>query len=392
MWFKRLLENKLWQALKSRPVVLLTGARQTGKISLLQHELPDTEYVTLDYIAKAEEAENNPSFFLNQFKNQVILDEIQYAPSLFREIKKHVDRQRDLYGKWVLTGSQKFPLMNGVSESLAGRIAILHLETLSAKELRKSKYFNQSQLNDFLWIGGFPEVWANRLLSPQDFFQDYIQTYLERDLKDIIQVKNLRDFQRFIRICATRSGQLVNYSDLANNIGVSGNTIKMWLGALETAGIIYLLPPYYANIGKRLIKAPKLYFADHGLMAFLLNISSLKNWNEHPYKGQLWENFVFSEFVKIFHLVPGTNIFFYRDQNGVEIDFVIEANGNLQFVEAKAFERIDDRKLNFNKVIKYFPKAECVLANTNAESRPMRLKNYLAFNPLLHDLQGESNL
>ena len=298
MWFERHLKNKLWQALKSRPVVLLTGARQTGKSSLLQHELPDTEYVTLDYIVKAEEAESNPSFFLNQFKNQVILDEIQYAPSLFREIKKHVDRQRNLYGKWVLTGSQKFPLMKGVSESLAGRIRILHLETLSAKELRESNYFDQSQMNDFLWIGGYPEVWANKLLSPQDFFQDYIQTYLERDLKDIIQVKNLRDFQRFIRVCATRSGQLVNYSDLANNIGVSGNTIKIWLGALETAGIIYLLPPYYANIGKRLIKAPKLYFADHGLMAFLLNISSLQNWNEHPYKGQLWENFVFSEFVK----------------------------------------------------------------------------------------------
>lgn len=386
MWINRQLKTDLKKALKSRPVVLLTGARQTGKSSLLRHELPDTTYISFDYIVHAEEAAANPSSFLNQFSSHVILDEIQYAPSLFRELKIRVDEQRKEYGKWILTGSQKFPLMQNISESLAGRIAILNLETLSAKELRDCGFFSQDQIINTLWQGGFPELWANEELTPERFFLDYIQTYLERDLKSIINVKNLSDFQRFIRLCATRVGQLLNHNDLANAIGVSSVTIKTWMSALQTAGLISLLPPYYANIGKRLVKAPKLYFSDQGLLCSLLNITSLQDFLAHPNRGELWENFVYMEYVKSGQLLPGRHIFFYRDKNGVEIDFMIETRGEQWLVEAKAMERVDSRKLNFHKVAKHFPKSRSMLACMLNEKRTIQLKDYNMVNPLLTDV------
>lgn len=365
---------------------MLTGARQTGKSSLLKHELPKADYVTLDYVTVAEEAETNPSAFLARFDSQVVLDEIQYAPSLFRDLKILVDQNRTTFGKWVLTGSQKFVLMKNVSESLAGRIAILHLETCSAKELRDSGHFDFSQIEDILWKGGYPELWANPDLDPVDYFQNYVQTYLSRDLTDIINVKNLRDFQRFIRLCATRAGSLINYTDISGNVGVSAHTIKSWVSALEIAGLVYLVPPYYANIGKRLIKSPKLYFADPGLLSFLLNLNSLEAWNSNPYKGQLWENFAFTELVKSGLFSPGNNLFYYRDHNGVEIDFLLETDGQTILVEAKAAERIDERKLNFAKVAPILASSKCILLNPIQESRPVLSKNYVMANPLKTDL------
>ncbi|MBN1466142.1 ATP-binding protein [candidate division KSB1 bacterium] len=386
MWIERQAKSAIAQATRSRPVVLLTGARQTGKSSLLRHEFPDTAYVTFDYIINAEEAENNPAAFLGQFSTQVILDEIQNAPSLFRELKIVVDANRETYGRWILTGSRRFSLMQGISESLAGRIGILHLETLSAKELRECGFFPRARLTDFLWQGGFPELWANEQLTFESFFLDYIQTYLARDLQTIINVRNVRDFQRFIRLCAARVGQLLNYSDLATSIGVSNNTIKTWINALEAAGLISLLPPYYANIGKRLIKAPKLYFSDQGLVCALLNINSSHAWANHPNRGELWENFVYMEYAKTRQLVPGQHIFFYRDNNGVEIDFVIEKGAQLELIEAKATERVDDRKLKFPHVRRHFAETTSTVACMINEDRMIDLKNYSMVNPLFADV------
>jgi uncharacterized protein len=389
MWIERQIKSALMQNIKSRPVILLTGARQTGKSSLLRHELPNTTYVTLDYLVNAEEAESNPSAFLSQFSGQVVLDEIQYAQSLFRELKIVVDQNREAYGKWILTGSQKFSIMQGISESLAGRIGILSLQTLSAKELRDSGFFSKDQIAQFLWQGGFPELWANENLSPQSFFLDYIQTYLEKDLQAVINVKSLRDFQHFIRLCASRIGQLLNYNDLANSIGVSSNTIKTWISALEAAGIITLLPPYFSNISKRTVKTPKLYFSDQGLLCSLLNITSELDWKNHLNRGELWENFVYMEYVKTRALQPGRQIFFYRDKNGVEIDFVIETGRGLELVEAKASERVDERKLNFNKVGKLFQNTTSFLACMIDENRQVKLKDYTMLNPLNCDLNTE---
>ncbi|MFK5925459.1 MAG: ATP-binding protein [Desulfuromusa sp.] len=388
MWIARLLKEKIETACTSRPAVLVTGARQTGKSSLLQRMFPAADYVTLDRVIVAAEAEENPSSFLDRFDGQTIIDEIQYAPSLLRELKIRIDNNRDDCGRWILTGSQKMELMKGVSESLAGRIGILQLETLSAKELRGVAGISATTVFDHLWKGGYPELWSNPAINPESFYEDYVQTYLERDLKTLIQVTNLRDFQRFVQICATRTGQLLNYTDMAKDVGVSAVTIKSWLGALEASGIIYLLPPFFANIGKRLVKAPKLFFADTGLLCHLLNVQDRQNYFKSPHSGHIWENLVFAEIIKTLPVKPGRQLFFYRDQNGVEMDFIVELGGKLHLIEAKSAERIDKRKLNFHKIAPLFKNREtrCALICASTEKTPIELRDYSIINPLRHDL------
>lgn len=379
MWIERRNTDKINEAVKTRPVVLLTGVRQVGKSSLLKRLFAEAEYVTLDKILFAQEAEENPLQFLNRFEKQVIIDEIQYAPSLFRDLKIKVDEERDLKGKWILTGSQQFVLMQQLSESLAGRVRVLNLNTLSATELNQANLFTNKR--DFLWKGGFPEIWAENL-DAGDFFDDYIRTYLERDLKQVLNVTNLRDFRRFLSLLALRVGQLVNFSEISKEIGVAVNTVKAWVNALEISGLIILLPPYYNNLGKRLIKTPKLYFCDNGLVASLLNISSLEALNNSPYLGNLWENLVFTEFIKEGYLA-GKNIFFFRDQNGVEIDFIVENNGKVFLIEAKTSERPDPRKLNFNKIAPLFnAEVNPVVACMVEEKGIIRLPDYAVYNPL----------
>jgi uncharacterized protein len=378
MWIERRNTDKIEEAVKTRPVVLLTGVRQVGKSSLLKKLFPDAEYITLDKILFAQEAEQNPSHFLNRFEKQVIIDEIQYAPSLFRDLKIRVDEERDLKGKWILTGSRQFVLMQQVSESLAGRVRIFNLGSLSATELNQANLLTNKR--DFLWKGGFPEIWADNL-NASDFFDDYIQTYLERDLKQILNVTNLRDFRRFLSMLAIRVGQLVNFSEISKEIGVAVNTVKAWVNALEISGLIILLPPYYNNLGKRMIKTPKLYFCDNGLVASLLNINSLEFLNNSLHIGNIWENLVLTEFIKE-GFIAGKNIFFFRDQNGVEIDFIIEKDGKTFLVEAKASERPDPRKLNFKKIAPLFKDVIAVVACTVEEKGLIQLKDFSVYNPL----------
>ncbi len=379
MWIERNNTDKILEAVRTRPVVLLTGVRQAGKSSLLMKLFPAAEYVTLDKILIAAEAQENPERFLSRFDKQVIIDEIQYASDLFRDLKILVDRDRDVKGKWILTGSQQFPLMKHVSESLAGRVKILRLESLSANELNKSNVLQNP--TDMLWRGGFPEIWAEGL-DASEYFDDYIQTYLERDLKQILNVSNLRDFRRFLSFLAVRVGQLINFSDLAKDTGVAPNTIKAWVNTLEVSGLIYLLPPYYNNLGKRLIKAPKVYFCDNGLMTALLNIDSAGALEGSPLRGSIWENFVFTEMIKNGY-APGKNLFFYRDQNGVEIDFVIEKSGRTNLIEAKYTERPDHKKLNFRKVAPIFPNAVSSYCACNInEPGVIQLKDFGLYNPL----------
>ncbi len=393
MWIERTLTNKIKKTQESRPALLLSGARQTGKSSLLKLMFPEAEYITLDRVLIAQNAEENPASFLNQFKSTVILDEIQYAPSLFRELKILIDVERQKYGKWILTGSQKLSLMKNISESLAGRIGILQLYTLSAEELR-SHGVSSASLADAIWAGGYPELWANPKIDREMFYTDYIQTYLERDLKALINVNDLRTFQRFIIICASRAGQILNYAGMANDLGVSAVTVKSWLNALEASGIVALLPPYYANIGKRLIKSPMLYFYDTGLLAHLLNINSGSAYEQSIHKGALWENFTFCELIKTCDAVQGRNLFFYRDHNGVEIDFILEQNKSLCLIEAKAAERVSKQKLNFNKVVKLLKKqnTKCILSCRANEDHPIHLSDYTICNPLHHNLLGKGPL
>lgn len=379
MWINRNDTEKILDAVNTRPVVLLTGVRQAGKSSLLQKLFKDAGYVTLDKVLMAEEASVNPSKFLNRFKKQVIIDKIQYAPSLFRELKIRIDEERHVKGKWILTGSQQFTLMKGISESLAGRARILNLHTLSANEINQAGLLKDR--NDLLWKGGFPEIWAQNL-EANEFFDDYIQTYLERDLKQILDVSNLRDFRRFLMLLSTRVGQLVNYTELSKGIGVTGNTIKAWISSLEASGLIFLLPPYYNNLGKRLIKSPKLYFCDNGLVSALLNISSLRALEKSPHLGNIWENFVFTEFIKE-GFSPGKNLFFFRDQNAVEIDFILEKDGQIYLIEAKKNERPRAEKLNFSKIAPLFKTSVKSMVACNADEQgEISLKDYSLYNPL----------
>ena len=382
MWIERIVTEKVLQAVKFRPVIMVTGARQTGKSSLLKRIFPKSQYVTFDHLRQVEAAKESPQQFLRQFKGQTILDEIQYVPELFRELKIQVDNERETYGKWILTGSQRFELMQQVGESLAGRISVINLETVSALELRSSRVEHS---DGTLWYGGYPELWSNPKLEPADFFENYIRTYIERDLKQLIEVKSLNDFRRFIKIIAARVGHLLNYRSIAKDVGVSDVTVKHWLHALEMGGLIYLLPPFFANIGKRLIKAAKIYFSDHGLACYLLGISDAKTWHDHTHRGNLWENFVLLELIKNNNLVPGRELFFYRDQNGVEIDCLIEQGEKITLLEAKAGEAIDNRKLNFKKVSPLFQKnyhVECVVAHTPIDNQIMQFKDYKSYNPV----------
>jgi len=384
MWIPRSLSDKISAVLETRPALLLTGVRQSGKSSLLRRLFPNSEYVTLDRIAVAQSAQENPESFLRQFDAtpQVTLDEIQYAPNLFRELKIRIDADRGQFGKWILTGSQYFSLMKDVSESLAGRVSIFHLQTLSAGELRHSGFF--PLLDDLLWRGGYPEIWAYETIDAAQFYDDYIQTYLERDLRQIINVSNLLDFQRIMRSCAIRAGQLVNFAEMAKDVGVSAKTVKSWINTLETSGLIHLLPPYSANLGKRLIKSPKLFFADQGILCNLLNIRTPKALEGHIHEGSIWENFVFTELLK--HPEVGKkNIFFYRDQNNVEIDFLIEMNNTIYLIEAKSSERIDPKKLNFRKVSPLFAATtRNILACRTPETLRIPRKDYDVVNPLKH--------
>ncbi len=379
MWIERDYSARIKDAVKTRPVILLTGIRQAGKSTLLQRLLPDAEYVTLDRIILAAEAKENPTMFLDRFKNQVIIDEIQYAPTLFRDLKIKVDQHRDIKGKWILTGSQQFMLMQHISESLTGRVRILHLGTLSANELNRTDLlFNK---RDLLWKGGFPELWAERL-EVKEFFEDYIQTYLERDLKQILNVTSLWDFRRFLTMLAIRVGQLLNYSDISKELGVAVNTVKAWIGALEVSGLITLLPPFYNNLGKRMIKTPKLYFCDNGLVCALLNIDSLETLEKSIHLGSIWENFVLSEYLKKGFLA-GRDIFFFRDSNGVEIDFILEKKGEVFLIEAKHSERPNPAKLNFRKVAPLFrEKVNSVVACGVEEQGLITLKDFSIYNPL----------
>lgn len=382
MWINRQLRDRLQNSVNSRPAVLLTGARQTGKSSLLQKHFPATTYVTFDHPRQVDAAKDSPEYFLSRFEAPVILDEIQYVPELLRYLKILIDQHRNHYGKWIMTGSQQFTLMEHISESLAGRIDLLHLETLSAYELREKGI---KDISKYLWKGGYPELWSNPELDVEDFFESYIRTYIERDLKNIINVKELNDFRRFFRVLATRVGQLLNFRSLSSDVGVSDFTIRKWIHALEVGGLLYLLPPYYANIGKRLTKSPKIYFADHGLLCYLLGINNENDWQAHPYRGNMWENLVLMELIKTKNFTPGNNLFFYRDQNGVEVDFLLEQQGKLILIEAKANEKINAKRLNFQKVAALFEKkyqTAKILAQNIKEDQIIKYKDYDCFNPL----------
>lgn len=280
MWIPRDIEPRLLRSARTRPVVVLTGARQTGKTSTFRRLFPNHKFISLDLPTEAEQAEKEPQSFLRRHSPPVIIDEVQYAPGLFRYLKVAVDASRTHNGQFLLTGSQKFTLMKSVSESLAGRADIAELETLSLAEIRAA--LPQTVLENAIVRGGFPELQANPDIDGMAFYNSYLATYLQRDVRSLANVGSLRDFERFLRACALRSANLLNKADLARDVGIAPSTANHWLSVLEASGQIVLLEPWFSNRTKSIVKSPKLYLADTGLLCALLNIRSEEALRQTP--------------------------------------------------------------------------------------------------------------
>jgi len=326
-YIPRNLSRQLIKAAKSFPAVLLTGPRQSGKTTLLKQLFPHAQYVLLedpDIIARVQ---GDPRAFLQALKLPVILDEIQNTPELLAYIRTLIDGNPRRKGLWLLTGSQEAPIMHGVSESMAGRSAILQLYPFSTEESAKVS----------LLRGGYPDVLA-RPSSAGLWFRSYIQTYLERDVRAITSVKDLSTFRRFIALLASRHGSMLNKTDLAAPLGVSVPTITSWLSILEITGQILLIPPYYENFGKRLIKTPKVYFTDSGLACHLLGVETRAELLKSPFVGALFEGFVAAEIIKQqVNRGKRKELYYFRDLQGLEVDFVVpQGAGKLMLVEVKS--------------------------------------------------------
>jgi uncharacterized protein len=364
---KRTLEKKLKEAAKQYPVVTLTGPRQSGKTTLVKMTFPGYDYISLEDPDHRAFAIEDPRGFLSQFSEKVILDEIQRAPDLFSYIQTIVDT-KDISGQFILTGSQNFLLLQKVSQSLAGRCAVLHLLPFSLSELSqrrplpidsigrqlpgKSRSLNE-ELSSVLFKGFYPRI-HDKSLEPIDWLGNYFQTYIERDVRDVLNVGDLETFGRFVRLCAGRNGQLLNLSSLANDCGITHTTSKRWISILETSFIVFLLRPHYKNFSKRLIKSPKLYFLDAGLLSYLLRIRSQEDLRFHALYGGIFESYVISEFLKSY-MGSGKehSIYFWRDSTGNEIDILIDEGNILTPVEIKAGQTVAS---DFFKGIRFWKK------------------------------------
>ena len=353
--FPRTLQNTILQVSNTFPVLLLTGPRQVGKTTLLSVcDKESRNYVTLDDLDQRNLALSDPALFFQTHKPPLIIDEVQYAPQLFSYIKVIADKEKQ-NGLFWLTGSQKFHLMKGITESLAGRVAILDLLGLSQKEIAGKAQQPFLPTNEWIddaaqdatsltldgvyqriWQGSFPALWNNPNMSREIFYNSYLQTYIERDVKDMLRVGNELAFYNFIRAAAARTGQLLNYADLARDVDVDQKTAKAWLSVLETSGIVKLLESYHNNLSKRMIKTPKLYFLDTGLAAFLTGWDSSTSLEAGAMNGAMLETFVFGELLKSYwHNGRYPNLYFYRDADQKEVDFVFEQNMTLYPVEVK---------------------------------------------------------
>jgi len=335
MQYIREISKKINKLSMEFPVLVLTGARQVGKTTLLRELFPDHNYVSLDLPSAAEFAEQNPDLFLKKYPPPLIVDEVQYAPKIFRNLKVWIDQNRDLKGQIILTGSQKFILMKEISDSLAGRIGIVELEGLSLFEIQKEQKINNTDLPEILERGFFPELWKEKDRDYNSYYQSYLNTYLERDIRQIINVVNILDFEKFLRILASRTGQILEKSSLAKDVGVRLNTINSWLSVLEASNQIVILMPYFENFGSRSIKSPKFFFSDVGFCMYLLGLDQ-QTVIDSMMIGHLWENLVFTELRKrnLAHQKLG-QFWYYRDSQGREVDLIFVHDGVADFIETK---------------------------------------------------------
>ena len=352
MYINREIEGEILKGVAGFPVITITGPRQSGKTTMIKHLFPEKKYISLEDPDNYEIAKTDPRGLLSKHLDGIILDEVQRVPELLSYIQGMVDKY-NTPGMFILSGSQQFNLMSGVTQSLAGRTAIFKLFPFNMSELGK---LNESKINQTLYKGFYPRIWSSDVL-PTKVYSDYIESYIERDLRQIVNIKDLDKFRTFIRLCAGRVGQVFIASHLANEIGVSVHTINSWVSILETSYIIFQLPPFHANINKRLIKSHKLYFYDVGLASNLLRIQMPDQLDSHPLRGALFENLVITDIIKS-RRNKGfiDNFFFYRDSNQNEVDLIIDNLLTIDAVEIKSSETFNKGLLKgLDYILNIFP-------------------------------------
>ncbi|MCD4818530.1 MAG: ATP-binding protein [Candidatus Cloacimonetes bacterium] len=351
MLINRNLSKNIIKSVRGFPIITITGPRQSGKTTFTKMNFPDYDYVTMEDPDLREYAISDPRDFIRKYSNKVIIDEFQRVPQLTSYLQGHIDKINEPW-MYILTGSNQFEHLHSISQTLAGRSAILKLLPFSYNELY-SKQNSTIDIYEIISKGWYPRIFDQKL-NHHLFYNSYFETYIQRDVRAIVNVRDLNDFQRFVRLCAGRTGQIVNLSNIANEIGVSHNTIKGWISILQASFIVELLYPYHRNFSKRIIKSPKLYFLDTGFACTLVGITKPEHLENHPLRGEIFETYVFAELLKtMYNKVSRCNIFYFRDSNNNEIDFLVETGEGLFPIEVKL--NSTPRKMHF-KNIQYFNK------------------------------------
>ena len=352
MYIKRDAEKLLKKYASQYPVVTITGPRQSGKTTICKKVFPKKKYVSLEDIDFREFAENDPRGFLSEYSNGVIIDEIQRVPALLSYIQGIVDN-KEQKGEFILTGSSQFELTKNISQSLAGRTAILKLFPFSFTEIYKKNSSKRDWLNNVIYTGFYPRIFNDKL-NPTDNLSAYTETYIERDVRLLSEIRDLKTFKTFLKLCASRTGQLLNYTSISNDCGVSIHTIKNWISILEQSYIIFLLYPFHKNMKKRLIKTPKIYFYDVGLSAYLNGARNYRHIDSLPNRGSLFENFVIADIIKMnAHHNFKNDFYFFMNKNRLEVDLIIDEGIKNIPIEIKSAQTFNQA---FIKNLKYFAK------------------------------------
>lgn len=330
MYYPRLMQSTLSEYLSIFPVVGVMGPRQSGKSTMLLECLPRYEYVSFDEFRVINFLKEDPEGFMARYASNVIFDEIQKAPEIFHHVKYIVDKNRHKKGQFILTGSSQFNLMKGVSESLAGRIGLLTLPPFQYAEIPSL------QKNKAIWQGSYPELMAQNYQYREQWYSAYIDTYINKDVREISRIGDLRDFQRFMKLLAANTSQIFNQSHYARDLGVSVPTIKRWISILEASYIIFFLQPYFDNKGKRLVKSPKVYFYDTGIVTYLTGIDTEQHYEQGPMSGAIFENYVIAEILKKDMMLKKDTAFYYlRTSSGLEIDLLRVKGQKKEWIEIK---------------------------------------------------------
>ena len=379
----RKIETTLREMASSFPIVTITGPRQSGKTTLTKIVFPAKDYVSLEELDTRQFAKSDPRGFLSQYPQGAIIDEVQHVPALLSYIQTIVDTEKK-NGQFILTGSNQFETMQSISQSLAGRTGMLKLLPCSYGELFGNK---KRRIEELLYQGFYPRIF-DQAIKPEFFLTGYLETYLERDVRSVLQLRDLLQFKRFLQLCAGRTGSIVNYSSLGNELGISNHTVRHWISVLEASYIVFLLQPYYRNFNKRVTKSPKLYFLDVGLAAHLLGIENPGQLTTHPLRGELFETFVIGEFLKYrYNQGKRSNLFYFRDHVGNEVDLVIESGNGLVPVEIKSASTVTPK---FFKGLNYFKKIAGDVSNSvlivNDEINQKRTEHIVIGYPHIEEL------